>query len=93
MEADYVLVNHPYPSLEGELLIYQYPEPKTLDSTDQLDYKDFSLKKRLKTRNNNKAALAARKKHDEDSLLYTKLQCLEVDNREPLSTIDWDNMA
>jgi hypothetical protein len=33
LNNNYVLVNHPFPTLEGELLIYQYPDPKNIDSS------------------------------------------------------------
>jgi hypothetical protein len=48
---NYILVNHPFPVIEGELLIYQYPEPDNLNDANELLYKDYSLKKRIKTKN------------------------------------------
>jgi hypothetical protein len=41
-----MLINHPYPSIEGELLIYQNKEEGPNDG--RLHYSDYSLKKRQK---------------------------------------------
>lgn len=94
LHHDYVLVTHPFPTLEGELLIYQYPEPASLNNSSHLLYKDFSLKKRMKTKiYSQKQLLERKKKMDEDNLVISKLNCLEIDVKEPLSTADWENMS
>lgn len=34
-----------------------------------------------------------KKKQDEDDIEKTKIQCLEININDPLSTIDWQNMG
>lgn len=59
-----------------------------------MTYKDFSLKKRIKTKvYSQKMILERKKKMDEENISITRLQCLEIDNKEPLSTLDWQQMA
>ena len=48
LQHDYVLVNHPFPTIQGEMLIYQPNLDQNELETDKLIYKDFSLKKRVK---------------------------------------------
>lgn len=57
-------------------------------------YKDFSLKKRIKTKvYSQKQLLERKKKTDEDNMVFSKLNSLEIDVKEPLSTADWENMS
>lgn len=49
MAAKYFLASHPYPKIEGEMIIFK---PKKADQTqgkDVIIYRDFSLRKRLET--------------------------------------------
>lgn len=49
LDAKYFLASHPYPKLEGEMVIFK---PKKADQTkgkDVIVYRDFSLRKRLET--------------------------------------------
>ncbi len=52
-ESKFLLVAHPYPMFEGEMLIIQ---PKKGDQEDKtkIIYKDYSLRKRMPTRNSDK---------------------------------------
>lgn len=89
-----MLVTHPFPTLEGELLIYQYPDPSSINDGSNLLYRDFSLKKRIKTKVfTQKQLLEKKKKTDEDNLVFSRLSCLEIDIKEPLSSADWENMS
>jgi hypothetical protein len=58
-------------------------------------YRDYSLVKRILTptgKNNLNSAMAKKKMIDDDAE-RTKIQCLEINIVDPLSTIDWQNMA
>ena len=46
LDAKYLLLAHPYPQLEGEMLVLQ---PKKEDQTDKdwVTYRDYSLRKRM----------------------------------------------
>ena len=48
LDEDYVLVAHPYPQLEGEMLLFQINTEEQEDK-DCILYKDYSLRKRLTT--------------------------------------------
>jgi len=49
LEAKYLLMAHPFPALEGEMLLLQ---PKKEDQNDKetVTYRDYSLRKRLPNR-------------------------------------------
>lgn len=76
LSDNYMIVTHPFPQVEGEMLIYQKPE---LDKGEKLDddlllYKDYSLKKRLKAQTNKfPPTTAQQKKIDEMLAKTTKL--------------------
>lgn len=93
-EENYLLMAHPYPQMEGELLLFQVnPEEQTGDNTT---YKDYSLVKRHPIASQGKNVVnsaMAKKKMLEDDVEKTKIQCLEVNIADPLSTLDWQNMA
>ena len=48
MDMKYFLVSHPYPQVEGQMMIFQ---PKKADQKDSdiIPYRDFSLRKRIET--------------------------------------------
>ena len=79
------------------MLIYQTPapvvtSPKSSDTTsDAIAYNDFSLMKRMKTNLNNMKNRTGTQKQNEREKWEnnTKLQCLEIDNEDPLSPCDW----
>jgi hypothetical protein len=56
LEAKYLLVAHPYPQIEGEMLIVQ-PKKDDQPEKDLICYRDYSLRKRMHTRE--KPALSA----------------------------------
>ena len=96
LSDNYLIVNHPFPQVEGEMLIYQKSE---LEKGEKLDddlllYKDYSLKKRIKTQTNKfPPTTAQQKKIDEMLTKTTKIQQLEVENHSPLSPCDWKQIA
>jgi uncharacterized glyoxalase superfamily protein PhnB len=47
LDDNYFMVAHPFPQMEGELILYQ-PRKGTGDKK-MLTFRDFSLKKRVKT--------------------------------------------
>lgn len=49
LEAKYLLLAHPYPAIEGEMLLLQ---PKKEDQADKelVTYRDYSLRKRMPNR-------------------------------------------
>lgn len=52
-------------------------------------YRDYSLRKRIPTEEK-KSTL---KKKSKDWELEAKLQCLEIDNENPLSVTEWRNIS
>ena len=74
------------------MLIFQ--ENIESEDKDIILYKDYSLRKRLDAPKRATRMSAFEKKkameHDQER---TRLQCLEVDLSNPLSTIDWQNFV
>ena len=90
LEENYILMAHPYPQMEGELLLFQsnIEDQKGENTT----YRDYSLVKRKEIAQSGKGMVnsaMAKKKIIEDDSEKTKVQCLEINIVEPLSTIDW----
>lgn len=93
LDEDYVLVAHPYPQLEGEMLLFQIRAEEQEDK-ECIIYNDYSLRKRITTEPKPARMSAYQKKQMmEEDQERTKLQCLEVDLESPLSTIDWQNFS
>ena len=96
LDDNYILVANPYPVLEGEMLLFQYNPDDQSPETEGIVYRDYSLRKRmkaeLKTKNIVSSAMAKKKQLEEDSE-KTKIQCLDINVAEPLSTIDWHHMS
>lgn len=93
LEAKYLLMAHPYPIVEGEMLLLQ---PKKEDQADKefVTYRDYSLRKRLPNREKPilSAADKLKEKKKKESEV-SKLQCLEIAIDEPLQPIEWVNIA
>jgi hypothetical protein len=74
LEAKYLLVAHPYPQIEGEMLIVQ-PKKDDQPEKDLICYRDYSLRKRMSTRE--KPALSAteqiKQKKDKKAVDMSKL--------------------
>jgi hypothetical protein len=49
LESKYLLVAHPLPTLEGEMLILQPKKEDQQDGSDEITYRDYSLRKRIQT--------------------------------------------
>lgn len=90
LDKKYVLSVHPYPIIEGEMLIFS-TKKQDQDVKDLITYRDYSLRKRLPNKSDKKMDLSgtAKKTGDNDNWL----QCLEIDNKMPLSKVDWRNFA
>jgi hypothetical protein len=51
LEAKYLLMAHPFPALEGEMLLLQpKKEDQNADDKKTVSYRDYSLRKRLPNR-------------------------------------------
>lgn len=49
LEAKYLLLAHPYPSFEGEMILCQ-PKKDDQNDKDVIVFRDYSLRKRLPNR-------------------------------------------
>lgn len=58
-------------------------------------YRDYSLRKRLCTKEKVREDFFTRKEKGEsnEDLTLSKLQCLEIDNDNPLAMVEWKNLA
>jgi hypothetical protein len=48
-EEEYILVAHPFPQMEGEMLLFQNAGGDQVEDKELIIYKDYSLRKRLAT--------------------------------------------
>ena len=48
LEQKYLLVSHPYPQVEGQMMIF-LPKKDDQSESDQIIYRDYSLRKRIET--------------------------------------------
>lgn len=103
LREKYFLASHPYPKLEGEMIIFR---PRKEDQTlgkDVIVYRDYSLRKRIETtpkenfveknlreKKKSKDARAEEEAKKEDHT--PTLQCLDIDITEPLSDAEWNNL-
>jgi len=63
LTEDYILVAHPFPQMEGELILYQpYAEDKPQLNDENLVYRDYSLVKRQVTQQKAKVTSSLVKK-------------------------------
>ena len=100
-ETKYFLASHPYPKIEGEMVIFKPKKADQTQGTDVIVYRDYSLRKRLETTPkiaSSEAGLKKKKskeKGDDKSEAAPEpqpnLMCLEVDICEPLSRVEWDH--
>jgi len=105
MESKYFLASHPYPKVEGEMIIFKPLKVDQTQGKDVIVYRDYSLRKRIETgpkmvtsdlaarkkRAADKANKDDDKKEKEEKKAYR--QCLEVDITDPLSHDEWTNFA
>lgn len=91
LDAKFLLVSHPFPQIEGEMLIFQ-PKKDDQSEEDLIVYRDYSLRKRIPTEEK-KATTLSKKKKTQELEVDAKLQCLEIDNENPLSPVEWRNIA
>lgn len=96
LDDNFMLAANPYPQLEGEMLLFQYNPDDQSPEIDGIVYRDYSLRKRLKSEPKTKTLVSsavAKKKAMEEDAEKTKVQCLDINLAEPLSTLDWHHMA
>lgn len=92
-DQKYILVVHPTPVFEGEMLLVQ-PKKEDQSDKDTIVFRDYSLRKRLPCKP--KPELTAGEKLKEKKKKETeisKLQCLEIALDEPLCSIEWVHVA
>ena len=92
LDAKFNLVSHPLPQVEGELLIFQ-PKKDDQSEEDLIVYRDYSLRKRCATADKPATSMSSLKKKKPVEEPECKLQCLEIDLENPLSNIEWRNLA
>ena len=90
LSSKFLLCADPYPLIEGQMICFQ-PKKDDQKVKEAIIYRDYSLRKRLETqqkpemesfgKGKAKYAKAEPKAEEPDS----KLQCLEIDNENPLS--------
>lgn len=90
----YLLLVHPFPIVEGEMIILQ-PKKEDQKERDLIVYRDYSLRKRLCTKEKVREDFFTRKEKGEsnEDVTLSKLQCLEIDNDSPLAMVEWKNLA
>jgi len=95
LSEDYILAAHPYPQMEGELIMFQpNPEDVPVDNETNIVYRDYSLVKRQKTQPKPKVMSSlVKKRMIERDLQKSNLDSKEIDLEMPLSTADWTNVA
>lgn len=102
LESKYMLIAHPTPSFEGEMLLIQPidKKDKTADKEkkekdkDMIVYRDYSLRKRLPNREKPQISAAEKlkdKKKKESEV--SKIHSLEIDISEPLCNAEWFQIA
>lgn len=89
LDKKYVLAVHPFPIIEGEMLIFATRKADQ-DVKDLITYRDYSLRKRLPTKEKKTDSMGQPKKSTEND---NWLQCLEIDLKMPMSKVDWRNFA
>lgn len=95
LTEDFILAAHPYPQMEGELLLFQpNPDDTPQHNESNIVYRDYSLIKREKTQPKAKITSSlVKKRMIERDLQKTSLQSKEIDLETPLSTADWTNLV
>lgn len=91
LDSKFYLVSHPFPQIEGEMLVFQ-PKKDDQSEEDLIVYRDYSLRKRIPTEEK-KASSLSKKKQPKEAEVEARLQCLEIDNDNPLSVVEWRNLS
>ena len=98
LENKYLLTSHPYPKIEGEMIIFKAKKDDQEKGEDVIVYRDFSLRKRIETvpkpptnELRKKKVSAAKGAEPKEEVREANLQCLEVDINEPLNPEEWGN--
>lgn len=98
MSGKFFLASHPYPKIEGEMIIFKPKKGDQTQGKDVIVYRDFSLRKRVEfvakapTNDMAKKAAAGKKKDDKkEDAEEPGLQCLMIDQFNPLTQDEWKN--
>ncbi|CDW89049.1 UNKNOWN [Stylonychia lemnae] len=93
LHRKYILMSHPFPKIEGEMIMF-LPVKQDQFDPQLVIFRDYSLRKRLPTKPKpKKLSSYQQKKLETEDKESSKLSCLEIDLRQPLSSIDWKNFA
>jgi hypothetical protein len=88
LDGKFLLIAHPHPALEGELLILK-PQKKDQESGEEdIVFRDYSLRKRIPAKDapeGDKKSKDKKKKEKDES----KLSCLEISIDEPINHQEW----
>ena len=105
LTAKFFLAVHPFPRIEGEMLIFKPKKEDQNKGKDVIVYRDYSLRKRIETTPLAiKEQIAMKKKqekmkkkgNDDDEKEKEPepfMDCLEVDITEPLNKYEWINFC
>lgn len=101
LPAKYFLASHPFPRIPGEMMVFRPKKQDQAKNSDEIVYRDFSLRKRLETtqktnhiQEHKPKRSAGNKKGEElksEPEHEPSLQCLEIDIEQPLSREEWNN--
>lgn len=93
LDGKFLLISHPHPSFEGELLILQPKKADQDSDSDEIVYRDYSLKKRLPTKEKSTVGESKIKSKKSKESETSKLACLEIVIEDPINHIEWQNLA
>ena len=93
LSSKFLLCADPYPLIEGQMICFQ-PKKEDQKVKEAIIYRDYSLRKRLETQQKPDLESFGKKvKYAKESSkgdeVDAKLQCLEIDNENPLSSVEW----
>jgi len=103
LESKFFLAVHPFPRLEGEMIIFKPQKEDQTRGKDVIVYRDYSLRKRIETtplaikeqqlamKKQNKLANKEESNEKKEREPDAFLPCLEVDITEPLTKPEWTN--
>ena len=96
----FLLCANPFPMIEGQMICFQ-PKKDDQKVKEAIVYRDYSLRKRLETQHKpdlESFGIGKKVKYTKESEkdkveVEAKLQCLEIDNETPLSSVEWTHFA
>ena len=96
----FLLCSNPFPLIEGQMICFQ-PKKDDQKVKEAIIYRDYSLRKRLETQQKPELesfGIGRKVKYTKESAkkeeeIEAKLQCLEIDNEHPLSSVEWKTFS